>query len=65
MDLGVDGEEHSNDVLRITRAGGLTGLVSLGLIVAEGKQLPARLQQQAVSECPSGIMFLLCIAFGA
>ncbi|MBV9194689.1 MAG: hypothetical protein JO168_11140, partial [Solirubrobacterales bacterium] len=49
MSLGADGAEHSTDVLRIARPGDLTDLASLGLTLAEGKQLLAGLQQGIVA----------------
>src|SRR3954451_13016078 len=49
VSLGVDGAEHSTDVLRITRPGDLTGLASLGLTLADSKQLLAGLQREIVA----------------
>jgi hypothetical protein len=49
VSLGADGAEHSTDVLRIARPGDLTDLASLGLTLAEGKQLLAGLQQEIVA----------------
>jgi hypothetical protein len=45
VSLGADGAEHSTDVLRITRPGDLTDLASLGLTLADSKQLLAGLQE--------------------
>src|SRR3954454_1138451 len=49
VSLGADGAEHSTDVLRITRPGDLTGLASLGLTLADSKQLLAGLQREIVA----------------
>ena len=49
VSLGADGAEHSIDVLRIAKPGDLTDLASLGLTLAEGKQLLAGLQQEIVA----------------
>jgi hypothetical protein len=49
VSLGADGAEHSTDVLRITRPRDLTDLASLGLTLADSKQLLAGLQQAIVA----------------
>ena len=49
VSLGTDGAEHSTDVLRITRPSDLTDLASLGLTLADSKQLLAGLQQAIVA----------------
>jgi hypothetical protein len=49
VSLGADGAEHSTDVLQIAKPGDLTDLASLGLTLAEGKQLLAGLQQEIVA----------------
>ena len=49
VSLEAGGEEHSTDVLRIARPGGLTDLASLGLTLAEGKRPLAGVQQELVA----------------
>ena len=49
VSLGAEGAEHSTDVLQIANPGDLTDLASLGLTLAEGKQLLAGLQQEIVA----------------
>ena len=44
VSVGPEGEEHSTDVMRIARPDDLTDLASLGLTLAEGKQLLAGVQ---------------------
>ena len=49
VSVGAEGEEHSADVPQMARPGDLTDLASLGLSMAEGKQLLAGLQQGIVA----------------
>jgi hypothetical protein len=49
VSVGVEGEEHSTDVMRIARPGDLTDLASLGLTLAEGKRLLAGVQREIVA----------------
>ena len=49
VSLGAEGEERSTDVLRIARSDDLTDLASLGLTLAESKQLLAGVQQEIVA----------------
>ena len=49
VSIGAEGEEHSTDVMRIARPDDLTDLASLGLTLAEGKQLLAGVQQEIVA----------------
>jgi hypothetical protein len=49
VSLGAEGAERSTDVLQLARPGDLTDLASLGLTLAEGKQLLAGLQQEIVA----------------
>ena len=49
VSIGAEGEEHSTDVMRIARPGELTELASLGLTLAEGKQLLAGVQREIVA----------------
>ena len=49
VSIGAGGAEHSTDVLRIARSGDLTDLASLGLTLAESKQLLAGVQQEIVA----------------
>jgi hypothetical protein len=46
VSIGAEGEEHSTDVMRIARPDDLTDLASLGLTLAEGKQLLASVQRR-------------------
>ena len=49
VSLGAEGEERSTDVLRIARSDDLADLASLGLTLAESKQLLAGVQQEIVA----------------
>ena len=49
VSIGAEGEEHSTDVMRIARPDDLTDLASLGLTLAEGKQLLAGVQREIVA----------------
>src|SRR4051794_682463 len=49
VSVGPEGEEHSTDVMRIARPDDLTGLASLGLTLADGKQLLAGVQREIVA----------------
>jgi hypothetical protein len=49
VSLGADGAERSTDVLQLARPDDLTDLASLGLTLAESKQLLAGLQQEIVA----------------
>jgi hypothetical protein len=49
VSIGAGGAEHSTDVLRIARSDDLTDLASLGLTLAESKQLLAGVQQEIVA----------------
>ena len=49
VSIGAGGAEHSTDVLRIARSDDLADLASLGLTLAEGKQLLAGVQQGIVA----------------
>ena len=49
VSVGADGTEHSTDVLQITRPDTLADLASLGLTLAESKQLLAGVQQEIVA----------------
>jgi hypothetical protein len=49
VSVGAAGEEHSTEVMQITRPDDLTDLASLGLTLAEGKQLLAGVQQEIVA----------------
>ena len=46
---GVDGQSRSFDVMEISRPDGLGDIANLGLTLAEGKQLLARVQQEVVA----------------
>ena len=46
---GIDGQSRSFDVMEISRPDGLGDLASLGLTLAEAKQLLARVQQDVVA----------------
>ena len=48
VSVGADGTEHSTDVLQIPRPDTLADLASLGLTLAESKQLLAGVQQEIV-----------------
>ena len=49
VSVGVDGTEHCTDVLQIPRPDTLADLASLGLTLAESKQLLAGVQQEIVA----------------
>ena len=49
VSIGAEGEEHSTDVMRIARPDDPTDLASLGLTLAEGKQLLAGVQREIVA----------------
>jgi hypothetical protein len=49
VSIGAEGEEHSTDVMRIAKPDDLTDLASLGLTLAEGKQLLAGVQREIVA----------------
>jgi hypothetical protein len=49
VSVGAEGEEHGTDIMRIARPGGLTGLASLGLRLAEGEQFLAGVRQEIVA----------------
>jgi hypothetical protein len=49
VSVGAAGEEHSTEVMQIARPDDLTDLASLGLTLAEGKQLLAGVQQEIVA----------------
>jgi hypothetical protein len=49
VSVGAEGEEHGTDVLRIARPDDLADLASLGLTLAEGRQLLAGVQREIVA----------------
>ncbi|MDO9714017.1 hypothetical protein [Paracraurococcus lichenis] len=49
MSVEADGTEHSTDVVQISRPDTLADLASLGLTLAESKQLLAGVQQEIVA----------------
>jgi hypothetical protein len=49
VSIGAQGEEHSTDVMRIAKPDTLADLGTLGLSLAEGKQLLAGVQQELVA----------------
>ena len=49
VSVGTDGTEHSTDVLQISKPDTLADLASLGLTLAESKQLLAGVQQEIVA----------------
>jgi hypothetical protein len=49
VSIGVEGEEHSTDVMRIARPDDLADLATLGLTLAEGKRLLAGVQREVVA----------------
>ena len=49
VSIGAAGAERSTEVMRITRPDDLTDLATLGLTLAEGKQLLAGVQQELVA----------------
>jgi hypothetical protein len=49
VSIGAAGDERSTEVMRIARPDDLTDLATLGLTMAEGKQLLAGLQQELVA----------------
>jgi hypothetical protein len=49
VSVGAEGEEHSTEVMQIARPEDLTDLASLGLTLAEGKQLLAGVQREIVA----------------
>ncbi|MDO9713741.1 hypothetical protein Q7A36_35855, partial [Paracraurococcus sp. LOR1-02] len=49
VSVGAAGEEHSTEVMQITKPDDLTDLASLGLTLAEGKQLLAGVQREIVA----------------
>jgi hypothetical protein len=46
---GIDGQSRSVDVMEISRPVGISDIASLGLTLAEGKPLLARVQQDVVA----------------
>src|SRR3954470_4377143 len=48
VSIGAAGDERSTEVMRIARPDDLTDLATLGLTLAEGKQLLAGVQQELV-----------------
>ena len=49
VSIGAEGEEHSTDVMRIARPDTLADLGTLGLSLAESKQLLAGIQREIVA----------------
>ena len=49
VSIGAAGAERSTEVMRIARSDDLTDLATLGLSLAEGKQLLAGVQQELVA----------------
>ena len=49
VSIGAAGGERSTEVMRIARPDDLTDLATLGLTLAEGKQLLAGVQQELVA----------------
>ena len=49
VSIGAEGEEHSTDVVRIARPDTLADLGTLGLSLAEGKQILAGVQREIVA----------------
>jgi hypothetical protein len=49
VSIGAEGEEHSTDVMRIAKPDTLADLGTLGLSLAESKQLLASIQQELVA----------------
>src|SRR3954452_8791683 len=49
VSIGAAGAERSTEVMRIARPDDLTDLATLGLTMAEGKQLLAGVQQELVA----------------
>ena len=49
VSIGAAGDERSTEVMRIARPDDLTDLTTLGLTLAEGKQLLAGVQQELVA----------------
>ena len=49
VSIGAAGAERSTEVMRIARPDDLTDLATLGLTLAEGKQLLAGVQQELVA----------------
>ena len=49
VSIGAAGDERSTEVMRIARPDDLTDLATLGLTLAEGKQLLAGVQQELVA----------------
>src|SRR3954447_3792322 len=49
VSIGAAGDEGSTEVMRIARPDNLTDLATLGLTLAEGKQLLAGVQQELVA----------------
>jgi hypothetical protein len=49
VSIGAGGEEHSTDVVRIAKPDSLADLATLGLSLAEGKQLLAGIQREIVA----------------
>jgi hypothetical protein len=50
VSIGAAGDERSTEVMRIARPDDLTDLATLGLTLAEGKQLLAGVQQELVAQ---------------
>ena len=49
VSIGAEGEEHSTDVMRIAKPDTLSDLGTLGLSLAESKQLLAGIQREIVA----------------
>ena len=49
VSIGAEGEEHSTDVMRVTRPDTLADLGTLGLSLAEGKRLLVGVQREVVA----------------
>ena len=49
VSIGAEGEEHSTDVMRIAKPDTLADLGTLGLSLAESKQLLAGIQRESVA----------------
>ena len=49
VSIGAEGEEHSTDVMRIAKPDTLADLGTLGLSLAESKQLLAGIQREIVA----------------
>src|SRR3954464_794471 len=55
VSIGAEGEEHSTDVMRIAKPDTLADLGTLGLSLAESKQLVAGIQREIVARKPESM----------